>query len=377
MLKLITERRPTDHRGAAPVGVVLLMGALMFVTLAAPACHAWALADTDTDRPKAGDAAGMLVAQERGEETEAPAERYLRLEDELVRKGEEAFAAEDYVLAEQVFRSLVQHNPEDLRGFLGLGKVHYANKQYSTAAGAYFDALRLDRNNVPALLGLGKINVALFKWDQAFEFFQEVAEIDEENAEAERYINNLLHGRFGEEESLPAEYYRIMLSPAITRGELAALLYVRSFGLQTITSEPETQIMTDISDNWARPYILEVTKHGIMSVFPNHTFLPKTVVTRGEFAQVLHNLLQKVGLKEAYQGGPVEGAFVADVDPSNRYYQAIRAMCTFGIMAPVAGSAFNPSDLVAGSQAVEAFNRLEAVANLPPSTELPAPSAPQ
>ncbi len=365
-------KKTKESYAAAFVGLVV-MATLMALAVPA-ACNDRALAGDAARAPRDVSPAEILLAQERREETEAPAEQYLRLEDELARKGEEAFEAEDYPLAEQIFRSLVQHNPDDLRGYLGLGKVYLANKQHSSAADAYFEALRLDRNNVTALLGLGRINLALFKWDQAFEFFQEVAEIDESNTEARRYVDNLLHGRLGAEEDLPEEYFKIMLSPAITRAELAALVYARSFGLQNVTSEPQTQIMTDISDNWARAYIMAVTKHKIMSVFPNHTFIPNTAVTRGEFAQVLHNLLREVGLKEPRQGLPPKEIALRDVNPSNRYYEAIRQICGLGILDLVADSTFNPSSLVPGSQAVEAFNRLERLANLRPVAHLPAPT---
>ena len=374
MLRLIIARRRAKRCGLTCIGLAILVGSLTPFTATAAECQAWALPGTNGDGHKAGGAAGTLMAQERGEQTQTPAERYLPLEDELARKGEEALAAEDYARAERIFRSLTQHNPEDIRGFLGLGKVYCATSQYSGAADTYYEALRLDRNNVAALMGLGKVNLALLKWDQAFEFFQEVAEIDEKRADAQRYIEDLIHGRLGEEEGFPAEYYRIVLSPGITREELAALVYVRSFRLQAVTSEPELQIMTDISDRWARPYILEVTKHGIMSVFPNHTFMPKTAVTRGQFAQVLHNLVQLVGIKEAYQDELRKEIILTDVDPSNRYYSAIRAICSLGIMGPVANSSFNPSDLIPGSEAVEAFNKLETVANLALSAKVLAPS---
>ena len=44
-------------------------------------------------------------------------------------------------------------------------------------------------------------------------------------------------------------------------------------------------VMTDTRGSWAEPWILSVSRAGIMEAYPNHTFQPNAVVSRGDLAQ--------------------------------------------------------------------------------------------
>ena len=50
-------------------------------------------------------------------------------------------------------------------------------------------------------------------------------------------------------------------------------------------------VITDIRGNWAAPWILAVTRAGVMDAFPNHTFQPRRVVRRADLAQAVSRVL--------------------------------------------------------------------------------------
>ena len=55
-------------------------------------------------------------------------------------------------------------------------------------------------------------------------------------------------------------------------------------------------MITDIRGHWAESWILAVARAGVLDPFENHTFQPRTVVRRVDFAQAMTRLLAKVAV---------------------------------------------------------------------------------
>ncbi len=83
-------------------------------------------------------------------------------------------------------------------------------------------------------------------------------------------------------------------------------------------------MITDIRGHWAERRILEVARAGIVDAFENHTFQPRAVVRRVDFAQAVSRLLNRVAVispNEAARWRNARGTF-PDVAPSNVAYAA-------------------------------------------------------
>ena len=70
---------------------------------------------------------------------------------------------------------------------------------------------------------------------------------------------------------------------------------------------PTPVVMTDTRGNWAAPWILSVTRAGLMEPYPNHTFQPNALVRRGDLAQAVSRALA-LDRRRRTRGSPPRGA---------------------------------------------------------------------
>jgi predicted negative regulator of RcsB-dependent stress response len=165
---------------------------------------------------------------------------------------------------------------------------------------------------------------------------------------------------------LPEEYRNIPASAEVTRGELAALIGIRLGPVLQGAAPVDAVVMTDVRSTWAEPWIMSVTRAGVMRPFDNHTFQPRSVVLRVDLAQVVERLLGRIaalapGDARAWQNA--RGQF-ADMDAANLAYPAASAAIAAGVMTATDG-VFQPTRPVSGAEAVAAVRRLEQLARLP------------
>ena len=278
--------------------------------------------------------------------------------------GREALDRGDTREAEALYRLALKLNINDLRANLALGNMLFNARQYLQASRYFARVLQEDPNQVNALLNMGKINFSLFKKTEAFEFFQEVAELNPRHPETVKYINYIL-GENLVADGLPAEYYAIPYSQSLTRGELAALVYFRTDELKAIKTPPKPKIITDIGGSWGTKYIEGVTKYEVMQIYPNHTFRPLATVNKGEFAQVIRNLIDSLDLYKVYKVKmPQRRLSFEDMDPFNNYYEAARLVTDLEIMVPGRDKNFSLNRIVSGERAVQYFDRLDRAVRL-------------
>jgi tetratricopeptide (TPR) repeat protein len=173
---------------------------------------------------------------------------------------------------------------------------------------------------------------------------------------------------------LPEEFRAISAAPAISRGDLAALLGVR---LQSVlTSVRQRQVViTDIRGHWAQEWIVAVTRAGVMEPLPNYTFRPDSPMTRADFAQVMNRALTLVSARRPELAAKWQGARlqVSDVPPSHLAYPAVSAAVASGVLGLDPDGRFNLLRPVTGAEANAAVARLETL--LAPASPKPGGEA--
>jgi tetratricopeptide (TPR) repeat protein len=164
------------------------------------------------------------------------------------------------------------------------------------------------------------------------------------------------------EARLPAEFAAALTTPELTRGELAALIGVRLEDV--IADAPVRQVViTDIRDHWAAEFIGPVARAGIMDPFENHTFQPRTRVRRGDLAVAVSRLLSLVAARDPdVRARLAKRPAIADITPRHVQYNAVVAAVASGVLPLQQGDRFVVAQQVSGAEAVEAIDRVRALA---------------
>ena len=165
---------------------------------------------------------------------------------------------------------------------------------------------------------------------------------------------------------LPAEYRAIDDAPQITRADLAALIGIRLAPLLAGPRSRDAALITDVRNNWAATWIVAVARAGIMEPYANHAFQPRTVVRRTDLAQAVARLLAKIAAQRPGQRAPWESARLKfnDLAAGHLAYPAASVAVAAGVMKTAAGDAFQPSRPVSGAEAIDAIDKLRALAGL-------------
>ena len=164
------------------------------------------------------------------------------------------------------------------------------------------------------------------------------------------------------EARLPPEFAAALATPELSRGELAALIAVRLDDV--IADAPVRQVViTDIRDHWAAEFIGPVARAGIMDPFENHTFQPRTRVRRGDLAVAVSRLLSLVAARDPdVRARLAKRPVIADITPRHVQYNAVVAAVASGVLPLQQGDRFLVAQQVTGAEAVEAIDRVRALA---------------
>ena len=165
---------------------------------------------------------------------------------------------------------------------------------------------------------------------------------------------------------LPEQYRAITASPAVSRGDVAALIGVRLSDLLA-TARPRQAVITDTRGHWAQEWILPVVRSGVMDTQPNYTFQPGARVRRGDLAQTVSRVLsliaaQRPASAKAWQDAQVK---IPDVAPAHLNYPAVAQAVASGVMPLAADGTFQLLRPVTGAEVDEVVARLEALADAP------------
>jgi tetratricopeptide (TPR) repeat protein len=225
----------------------------------------------------------------------------------------------------------VELNPSESRNFVTIGEIYEAQGEYAKAAEAYSAAAAIEPN---ASIDL------------------RIEELRERAAFA----------------AMPAEYKAIEASPTVTRAQLAALFGVRLDDVLRRARRASTVVLTDTRGNWAAPWILSVTRAGLMEAYPNHTFQPNALVRRGDLAQSVTRALALIAAENprlAASWRNARGRF-SDLAPGHLSYPAASMAVESGVMSASSDGTFQLARPVTGVEALAAVKKLEELSGRKP-----------
>ena len=238
-------------------------------------------------------------------------------------------------------------------------------------AEAEFEAGRRQDANEPALYyHMGRAREAAQEYAKAAGLYRTVLALNRDLVEeAEAGLQRVERLRLAEPRSAVGR--QIVLRPRLTRGEAAALLSAEladgplafrpaSPGL---LAEAATRAL-DLDGQPFRSQILAVVAAGLrgLDAFPDRTFGPDRLLTRGNLAVLLEDLYVRAtgdgAVRVRYQD--VVSPFT-DVRPEHYAFNAIILLTRLRVLEPEGGGRFGLAGPVAGLDALLALRRLQEV----------------
>jgi tetratricopeptide (TPR) repeat protein len=229
--------------------------------------------------------------------------------------------------AEVHARQAAQLEPRDAEWQVLLAEILVARGQLAEAAEAYLRADRLEPNET---------------WRNEARDLRRRAEI----------------------EALPESFRRLASASTVTRADAAAYIALHLGDALAAAPVRSAAVATDVRTHWASPFILAVTRAGIMPIYPNHTFQPGAVVRRGDLADVVAALLPLVsGTRKAEltKWRAAKPRF-ADLPAGNLFYPGAAVAVSAGMMTADASGRFEPTRPVTGAELQATLDRLASFA---------------
>lgn len=222
-------------------------------------------------------------------------------------------------------------------------------------------AIELDAQDARAYAVRGQLAHAAGQDEAALADYRKALALDPGLADVAERMRAIETGL--EEAALPAELRAIKTAPSVTRGDVAALLAHRMPALLQGAARG-TVLITDGRRHWAQQAMLLAARAGAMEVYPNHTFQPASEMNRGEFAAVVHRVLNLIGARapQAARAWQDARAPVADVLPGHPLFVPISRALASGVLQTLDGQTFGMTRPMSGVEAVAAVERLAAIA---------------
>lgn len=264
--------------------------------------------------------------------------------------------------AKQAYTRAISASPDSAFLYRELGLIERRQGDPERALEYFRRAVALDPADARSQMQIGEMLEASGDLDAAIEAYAAAA-ASEPSESLEKRIETL-RSRLAFDRR-PAEYRAIMSVPEITRGELAALIGIRLESLVQSARRREAAVITDTRAHWAASWILAVARAGIMEVYANHTFQPRSPARRGELAQAAGRILNLIGARRPAAARQWQGARrkIADVAPGHLSYPAVSLTVAAGVLLLLEGDTFQLTRPVSGTEAVEAIDRLAALAD--------------
>jgi tetratricopeptide (TPR) repeat protein len=281
-----------------------------------------------------------------------------------------------------------QENVAAARGAAQAGRLDDAARAYEQAITASPDSAFLFRD-------LADIEAKLGKTDDALPHYRKAIQLDPTDVASRIRVAEMLEARgdvegamalYAEADGLepsadlkrrltalearaaylrlPEEYRALGDQPAISRGDLAALIGIR---LESLVAGAPAQavLVTDTRNHWAARWIMTVSGAGVMDPYDNHTFQPRTVIRRGDLAHAVSRMLKIIAARQPalLKDWQSRQARMSDVGVSNLNYADASLAVSAGILPLVDGGAFQLTRAVSGAEAIDAVTKLERLYN--------------
>jgi tetratricopeptide (TPR) repeat protein len=220
-------------------------------------------------------------------------------------------------------------------------------------------AAELDPSDAASLVQIGELLDERRNFAGAEAAYRKAADIEPTPDLSARIATTAKKAR---EARLPPEFTAALTTPQLSRGDLAALIGVRLEDL--IRDAPVRQVViTDILEHWAAEWIGSVARAGVMDPFENHTFQPRTRVRRGDLAVTVSRLLSLLAARDPeVKARLASRPVIADMTPRHVQYNAVVAAVASGVLPLLPGDRFLVAQQVTGAEAVEAIDRVRALA---------------
>ena len=264
-------------------------------------------------------------------------------------------------------------------GMIRLYSMQRAKGWVNDAEGEFKSAQKKDANSAPLHYYMGMAYKAALDFDKAANMLKAVLDMNKEftnEADAEwAVIQKIQRAAPGTEIGK-----KIALIDKIDRADIAALFdqemnleklftkrgvktYDTAFKAPTESSTAMTtekvvkmDAATDIADHWLKPSIDSVLKLQVrgLEAGPNHTFAPDKLITKGEFALMLEDVLIKVSgdekLATKFLGATSP---FPDIRNDQYFFSAVMTATSRGFLeADKATGEFKPGDPVSGADAL-------------------------
>jgi tetratricopeptide (TPR) repeat protein len=263
--------------------------------------------------------------------------------------------------ARRAYLAAIAASPESAFLYRELAAIEHRAGDDQAALVHADQASKLDPGDTRALALTAEIHEAGRDWTRAADAYAALNAVEPSEATAAKIELMREKAAF---DAMPIEYRTIDTAPTVTRAQLAALLGVRLEALLRRARSANPVLMTDVRGHWAAPWIMTVTRAGVIQAFPNHTFQPSGVVRRADLAQTVSRVLSLIAAENprlAARWRDPRPRF-SDVAPSHLSYQAAARSVSAGVMAPLAGDTFQLTRPVTGADAIDAVTKLEALA---------------
>ena len=157
---------------------------------------------------------------------------------------------------------------------------------------------------------------------------------------------------------LSERYTTIREAERITREQLAALL-AAEIGEPDDDRNTEPVIAIDLERSWAASLIQTAVGAGYLRLFPDHTFKPRGLVSRGELAESLAAVFGKFD-PDALRATAADASQLElrDVPPDHRYREAVAIAAQLGLLRVSDAGTFRPLAFASGAEAVRAVTTL-------------------
>lgn len=264
--------------------------------------------------------------------------------------------------AMQTYREAIERSPDSAFLYRELALLERDQGNGDAAIDHYQRAAALDPTDAESLVDLAEMLDARDNFDAALKAYDAALALGSDASVTSK--RDVLRLR-AEVSRLPPEYRAIESAPQITRSDLAALIGFRLAALLRTDRPRDVGVITDIRGHWAEPWMLAVAAAGLMDPYENHTFQPRALVRRVDFAQTVTRLLNKVATAGPVQARGWENARgqFPDITATHVAYPAASVATAAGVMTTAPDGAFQPTRLVTGAEAAEALRRVRAIAD--------------
>lgn len=283
--------------------------------------------------------------------------RFRGLEEDVseARQAAEAGRLDD---AQRIYERSLAASPDSPFLYRELAAVERRNGSLEAALQHAAKAVELNPSEARGLITLGEVYEAQGAFAQAADAYGRAAMLEPSAALDARIDAIRERAAFA---AMPEQYRSIETSPTVTRAQLAALVGVRLAEIVKRARRDNAVVLTDTRGSWAGPWILSVSRAGIMEAYPNHTFQPDAIVRRGDLAIVAARALAVVGADRPGEAADWRRARprFPDLPAGHLSYPAAAMAVEAGVMSANPDGAFQLTRPVTGADAVATINKLE------------------